>query len=269
MPNVATDSEQWFDEYLVEHGYTYLVEPDLGVQRRPDRLTARASNEALCEVKEFTTDAMRRRFPSGESHAGVFGAEEWFLTVRRTISSAAWQLEPLAADGRPLVILLANPLGVGVPLDSDELIQAMYGDLTLNFDVSRTTGAAVSEPAWRAGANGRLADGQAPWVSAVGRIRRRDRELEWQREWIVNWKTEHESETSETYNDAFRLWQTYTAELERAKGALDVPTGVYFSVDMIETIGDTAVRLPSDMFDGDGDRRWAFDPELSALVRVR
>lgn len=269
MPNIITESEAWLDEYLAEQGYTVQVEPDLGVPTRPDRVIARGGLEAICEVKEFTTDAISRRFPSGESHAGTFGPREWFLTVRRTISSAARQLEPLAGDGRPLVILLANPNGMRVPLDPDELIQAMYGDLTITFDVSRETGAAVSEPVWTVGDNGRLADEQAPWVSAVGRIRRRDRELEWQRDWIAQWKAERGLEAAATYEDAFTVWQAYTEELERVKLEEDVPTGIYFSIDLIETLSDSATVVPSDLFTAEGDRRWSFDPEQSAIIRVR
>jgi hypothetical protein len=64
---VSTESERWFDEYLDANGYTYWPEPDLGVPTRPDRLIERVGEEAICEVKEFTTDAMQRRWPEGGS----------------------------------------------------------------------------------------------------------------------------------------------------------------------------------------------------------
>lgn len=89
MPSAPTISEQWFDEYLITHGYTFEVEPDLGVRTRPDRLIERAGYEAICEIKEFTMDAMQRRWPQGGSQIGSFSGQEWFLNVRRTISGAA------------------------------------------------------------------------------------------------------------------------------------------------------------------------------------
>jgi hypothetical protein len=113
QPNV---SEAWFDEYLASHGYDFQHEPDLGVRTRPDRLIKRDGLAAICEVKEFTTDPMLRRWPQGGSGFGSFSGTEWFLNVRRTISAAARQLEPLSGDDRPLVIVLANPHGLNVPL---------------------------------------------------------------------------------------------------------------------------------------------------------
>jgi hypothetical protein len=68
----VTVSEEWFDEYLATNGYTPTVEPDLGVPKQPDRLIERVGVEAICEVKEFTTDAMRRRWPEGGSQMGFF-----------------------------------------------------------------------------------------------------------------------------------------------------------------------------------------------------
>jgi hypothetical protein len=63
----VTTSEDWFDEDLDANGYSYEEEPDLGVVKRPDRLIERVGVEAICEVKEFTTDAMKRRWPEGGS----------------------------------------------------------------------------------------------------------------------------------------------------------------------------------------------------------
>jgi hypothetical protein len=269
VPNIITESEAWFDAYLAEQGYTVHVEPDLGVPTRPDRLIVRAGAEAICELKEFTTDAFRRRFPEGGSGPGVFGPKEWLLTVRRTISSAARQLEPLAGDGRPLVILLANPKGMGVPLDPDELIEAMYGDLTITCDVSRETGAAVSEPVWTVGANGRLAGGKAPWVSAVGRIRRHDREAEWRQQWIADWKKERGVGTAASEEEATRTFVECMAEYRRVEETEEIPLGIYFTIDLIETTSDDAGPLTADLFDREGDRRWALDAEAGAFVQVR
>lgn len=81
-----TVSEEWFDEYLESNGYSYEEEPDLGVQTRPDRLIERVGIEAICEIKEFTTDAPSRRWPGGGSQIGSFSSDEWLRNVRRAIS---------------------------------------------------------------------------------------------------------------------------------------------------------------------------------------
>jgi hypothetical protein len=53
-----TASEVWFDTYLRAHGYKWEVEPDLGVQKRPDRLVMRDGLRAVCEVKQFDKDPL-------------------------------------------------------------------------------------------------------------------------------------------------------------------------------------------------------------------
>jgi hypothetical protein len=70
----GTASERWFDEYLVTNGYSFKTEDELGLGRRtnPDRLIERVGTKGLCEVKEFITDAMKRRWPEGGSRTGVF-----------------------------------------------------------------------------------------------------------------------------------------------------------------------------------------------------
>src|SRR5262249_8264560 len=128
---MSTRSEEWLDDYLAENDYIIEVEPDLGVRTRPDRLIERAGVEAICEIKEFTTDARLRRWPEGGSQVGSFSSDEWLRNVRRAISGAARQLEPLAGDARALAIVLANPHGVLAEITGDKLIEAMYGDLTV------------------------------------------------------------------------------------------------------------------------------------------
>ena len=75
---------------------------DFRVRTSPDRLIDRAGFQAVCEVKEFTTDAIRRRWPTGGGGFGSFSGQEWFLRVRRSISEAADRLEPLTGHGWPL-----------------------------------------------------------------------------------------------------------------------------------------------------------------------
>jgi len=159
LPNVPTESEQWFDEYLDMHGYTYKCEPDLGVPKAPDRLIDRIGIESVCEIKEFGADAMTRRWPEGGRQMGTFSTSEWMLGVRRQITNAAEQLEPLSGRGWPLVIVLANPQGFNVPLEAPtELLEAMYGDLQVTFPLDTTTGSPAGEPQWVLGGGGRLVD---------------------------------------------------------------------------------------------------------------
>jgi len=261
--HVPNASEQWFDEYLQTHGYAFESEPDLGVRTRPDRLIERAGFEAICEVKEFTTDPMRRRWPNGGSQFGSFGGQEWFLTVRRTIASAARQLEPLAGDPRPLVIVLANPNGMNLALDGAEVIQAMYGELQVTFRVNTQTGEPATDPQWELGEGGRLAEEQAPWVSAVAVLRQGDLQADWTRQWIEMWKAANWPEEPRSEQEAAERWQAWQQDLEAALAAGEAPEGEYYYLETIETLSQDAAQLPHEIFDGDRDRRWVVNEAAS------
>ena len=257
MPNPPTESEQWFDQYLADHGYAFQIEPNLGIQKRPDRLIERNGNSAICEVKEPETDAMRRRWPEGGSQIGTFSTDEWLRNVRRPISRAARQLAELEGDERPLVIVLANPHRVGADIEGPKLIEAMQGDLTITFDVDTQTGQSVSDPVWTLGEGGRLAGERAPWVSAVVGLHRGDRQRDWAQAWIEEWKAKHWPDGPPADRETlFTQVLARGKELEGAMQCEDVPPGYYYRVDVVEAFSDTAVPLPRTIFDGERDRRW-------------
>jgi hypothetical protein len=264
LSNAATASERWFDEYLATNGYTAQVEPDLGVRTRPDRLIERVGVEAICEVKEFTRDAMNRRWPEGGSQIGSFSSEEWLLNVRRAISSAARQLAPLAGDKRPLVIVLANPHGVIAHLKGPDLMEAMQGDLMITFKLNTETGEPASEPEWALGEGGRLAGERAPWVSAVAGLHRGDRQRDWMQKWIDDWKAENWPEGPSSEDDALARFLAYQEELEQALEREDVPSGEYFYLHVAEAISEEAVPLPRNIFDAELDRRWVVNRDAGA-----
>jgi hypothetical protein len=264
MSDTTTTSERWFDEYLRTNGYDFEVEPDLGVRTRPDRVIRRVDAEAICEIKEFTTDAMRRRFPEGGSGFSSFSSNEWLLNVRRAITEAASQLEPLAADPRPLVIVLANPRGVIAEVDDHHLIEAMYGDLVVRFNLNIETGGPASDPEWvLGGGGGRLGEEKAPWVSAVVGLHRGDRQRDWQDEYWQAWKVENWPEGLPSDEEAPAVIQAYQGDLDDARKGEDVPSGEYLFLHVVETQSDTAAPLPRNILDGEGDRRWVLNREQS------
>jgi hypothetical protein len=267
MPNATTVSEQWFDEYLTVNAYEFSVEPDLSVKTRPDRLIKRTDRVAICEIKEFTVDALTRRWPKGGCQVGTFSAQDWFLTVRRTISAAARQLEPLADHGRPLVVMLANPNRTAVPIESGhELIQAMYGDLQITLEINTTTGDADGETEWTLGEGGRLAGEAAPWISGVAGLRAHDRANEFRRSWIDQWSSENWPKPPTTPEDGVAFVLAYQKELEAEM--VNAPTGLYYTVELVEAISEKAVPVPRDIFDGEGDVRWIVNRAESRYERL-
>jgi hypothetical protein len=275
VPNIPTASEAWFDQYLAAHGYQVTPEPDLGLRpppdglpKLPDRLIERDGIAAICEVKEFTTDALLRRWPDGAGRFGTFSSEEWLLNVRRQITSAARQLEPLSNDPRPLVIVLANPRRVVAEIAGPKLMEAMVGDLTIQIPLDVAPGSPAAEPQFMLGEGGRLAGERAPWVSAVVGLHQGDRRQDWLRARHELWKVEHWPDRQLT---AAEIHAQFLAEQEALEVVLeteDVPEGEYFYVDVVEAVSDTAVGLPSGIFDGEHDCRWVVNREASTYVRT-
>lgn len=268
MPNPPTESEQWFDQYLNDHGYAFQVEPDLGIQKRPDRLIEREGIRAICEVKQPENDAIRRRWPQGGAQIGSFSTDEWLRNVRRPISRAARQLEELAGDERPLVIVLANPQGVVADIEGPKLIEAMQGDLTVTFDVKIQTGHSTSDPEWTLGENGRLAGERAPWVSAVIGLHRGDHREDWIQAWIEQWNVGHWPEGPPCGRNLVTEALARGEELEEAMQREDIPTGHYFRADVVEAFSDTAVPLPRTIFNGERDRRWVANKDSGTYRRL-
>jgi hypothetical protein len=257
----ATTSEQWFDDYLVTNGYSFEVEPDMGIPTRPDRLIERVGIEAFCEIKEFTTDAPMRRWPEGGRRIGSFSTHQWLLNIRRAISDAASQLELLAEDGRPLVIVLANPHGVLADLRGGNLIEAMYGDMTVTFRINPETGEPASEPEWVLGDYGRLAGEQASWVSAVAGLQRGNHRADWERNWVDRWIAENWPDEPTSVDEAAARSQATHDALAHALTAEDAPSGEYFYLHVVEAVSDEAAVLPREVLDGEHDNRWAFNEE--------
>jgi hypothetical protein len=145
----------------------------------------------------------------------------------------------------------------------------MYGELQVTFSINTQIGAAESDPVWTLGEGGRLADAQMPWISAIAALRRGDRLHDWERDWIAQWKARHSSEETRDELDVVALWvKTIAPDLERARVEENVPEGIYHYIHLIETVSEEAVPVPREIFDAEGDGRWALDQETSSWGRI-
>lgn len=134
-------SELWFERYLRDHGLDGGDDhhPDLGVGRRPDYRVSRGRDSAICEVKEFTTSKMAKRFAEAGSRQPLsLSNDEVYGSVRNKISQAAKeQLKPVRHREEALVVVLANPRRVYAPLEQpDDIIAAMYGNQAYSIAVN-------------------------------------------------------------------------------------------------------------------------------------
>jgi hypothetical protein len=238
-----TASEDRFESYLGEHGYTFQHEPDLGIAKRPDYLISRAGIEAVCEVKQFATTVMRDRLGGIGRGAGMLSSKQVFGTVRNQLDAAARQLKPLGGEQRPLVVVLSNPLHADVRLTPGDVISAMYGNPTVGFTIDNETGELISGSSILAGDDGALSAKHA-YISAVVTLHERDREQDWADETVQRF--EKAEEFLRYANDA------------RNRG--EVPEGMRRWVHVFHTLSaceGEAVRLPEEFFDGPDDRVWS------------
>lgn len=254
------ESEVWFDRYVREHGHDPgEPEPDLGIQRRPDRLIRWNGHEVVCEIKEFGQDVI----PAGQG-VGAIAPERWYGAVRRQVHAAARQMRDLADRGLPLVAVLANPQGMVVPLDVDAVISALYGNPQIVMRIDRVTGAAIDEPQYVAGPDGEIRNDHR-YLSAVLLLRHGDL----RRDWIEDLAAREEHRARKTYEEA-AIRSLELAELVRAAEERgEVPAGEYFRADVIVTASPDAAPLPFDVFDGPRDTRWELDEATNAFAEVR
>jgi hypothetical protein len=223
-----TASEVWFDTYLRAHGYTWELEPDLGIPKRPDRLIYRDGLSAVCEVKQFDKDPIGWMRETGQG--GWFDENK---PVRGAVRQAARQLRPLKGRGLPLVVVLANPNGYHVDLSGEQVIHALYGDDTIVFTVWTGEGPPPPDladpPDYRrvVGRNGQIrVSGQ--YISAVVMLHRRS-------------------------SDFFDV-----------RDEADVPDDECW-VEVVPAISEEAVPLAESFFTGPNDRRWRYDRETERI----
>ena len=145
VTQVKEISEEWFERYLADHAVDGGANhhPDLGVSKKPDYRVSRDCNGAICEVKEFTTSGMEKRFATSAGQPMSLSDDEVYGAIRRKISSAAEQLKPVRDRDEALVVALANPHGVHVPLwRVSDIVACMYGNQGYSMPVNVESGEA-------------------------------------------------------------------------------------------------------------------------------
>jgi hypothetical protein len=245
-------SEEWFEQYLRDTGHDGAdePEPDLGGTKRPDYLVQKNGARAIVEVKEFEVSDHERRKRAALERGQSFEAhaKKALQQVRGRVHDAARQLKPFRDLGLPLVVVLANPRGVLVRLDSDEVGWALYGDPTVSGWVDARTGERVHMTPVR-GHNGRLTNSH-PYLSAIAVLSIRPHAADFYDEWYA--------EHGEPYPTRSAAVQAFADATRKARP----PDGSYPVLNVFHTLaserGD-AVPLAPELFDGARDQHWCAD----------
>ena len=278
MSNPPTASELLFARYLEVHGY--IAERDVDWRKRygvdtpkdPDFLVSRAGEElAICEVKEFTSSKIDRRLALQSFFSA--GGDEVFGTAADAVQSASLeQLRPFADIGLPLVVVLANPHGVMVPLAPRELVMSLLGTTEVAVvpvapDASAgpaTVGRALTGPGALVALD---ADGiehnPHPYLSAVVVVRERAEAQDFTEAELARLRPERPPQTAE---DRQAMMVMMIEALEQADTEGRIPDGRYEFVEVLDLSAQpefTGTPLPGNVFDGPRDRRMLLLPDGS------
>lgn len=265
VPHDAPDSEAWFDEYVRSHGHNPgEPEPDLGIEKNPDRLIDWNGHEVVCEIKEFESHPFARMV----GRVGTFSMQQVLNPVRRKVGRAAEQLKPLADSGRPLVAVLANPSGMPVPFSSEEIIWALYGDPVIQISINTATGAAARPAQHTVGRNSRLLRDHQ-YLSAVVALRRGSHREDWHKACWERLKTEQSDFDPANTQSLVRLAEAVKTAEAAALTNGEIEDGDYYFTEVFTATSETAVPLPHDVFDGPRDKRWDYDAETERYERTR
>jgi hypothetical protein len=232
----------WFEEYLDGLGLEHEYEPDLGTTKKPDFLVTTPIGPVVCEVKAFSPQSM----PSQGFY--VRGMREVLSTLRNSMRAAARQLNELAGQRIPLVIVLANPANARVSLD--HVVHAMYGDMQA---VITGHGDGSTSNELLATLNGKLRNDH-PYVSGV----------------LVLQKGSHQQ-------DAVRECQPsgddlapeeFTAELNAYVESITTDgLDTYLEATFVEAPGREAMPLPEGVFVGENAHRWRLSASGTTITR--
>lgn len=261
-------SEDWFERYLVDHDVDGGDDhhPDLGVSKKPDYRISRDSNGAICEVKEFTTSGMEKRFAAASGQPMSLSDEEVYGAVRSKISDAAEQLKPLRDHDEALVVVLGNPHGIYVPLwRVTDIVACMYGNQGYSMPINLETG--EGGPGEHVFLRDGALTGKHRYISAVATLHHGALADEARQQWLDENRDRWEG-IEERQERAVAMLEIMNAELD----PLAQREGEFFFVRVystLSTVTGEAVPVPRELFSGPRDQYWAVNPATKALELVQ
>jgi hypothetical protein len=254
VPQQVPESELWFDEYVRSHGHDPgAPEPDLGIEKNPDRLITWNGHEVVCEIKQFEANPIDRL----RANVGMLSMPKALSPVRRKIKDASKQLKPLTTSSRPLVVVLANPQGQPVQFSTREIIWALFGDPIIKIPLHVEDGGPGGEAVHTVGRNGEIRL-QHQYLSAIVALRYRKHVEDWTDQDWARIKAERPV-PADDYDALIELAKIAGESLHEAQARGAIQDGGYFYAEVFTTLSEAAAPLPRNVFDGPRDTRWDYD----------
>ena len=191
--------------------------------------------------------------------------DEVYGAVRRRISDAAEQLKPVRDRDKALVVVLANPHGIHVPLwRVTDIVACMYGNQGYSMPINVETG--EGGPGEHVFLRDGALTGKHRYISAVATLHHGTLGDEARQQWLD--ENRHRWEGIEEHQEkAVAMLEIMNTEFD----PLVQPDGDFFFVRVystLSTVTGEAVPVPRELFDGPRDQYWAVNPGSEALELV-
>jgi hypothetical protein len=176
-------------------------------------------------------------------------------------------MRELAGSGVPVVVVLANPQGMFIPLTTAEVIYALYGNPGYTFEIDTET--AVTELQAFAGRDREITSDH-PYLSGVLVLRHRTNEQDYADDLPVNLAEKHGwLGPAKTMDEATERALVFSKAMDETTERGEIPDGDYLYADLIVSMSNEATPLPPNVFDGPRDSRWEFDAQTGAYRNTR
>jgi hypothetical protein len=228
----------------------------------------------ICEIDvELTIDGetkigrIRWIRETGPRNMVSLDAKTEYATVRNKLAEAAKdQLRFYADRSEALIVCLANPKGISVPINSiQEMLEAMNGDLGFAVPINTNTGGPAGEGSMFFGRNGAFVDSHR-YVSAVMTLHRGILAAEA----VERWCDENRPRWAGIKDRRQRTEAVAQAALDDdALRVAEAIEGEFYFVRVFESrwaaLGE-AVPVSRDLFVGPRDEFWAIDRETGTVA---
>ncbi len=256
-----TESDRLFEEYLDQNDaiFGYEYEPNLEGRREPDYLVKSKYGEVICEVKGIGETEFAKTL---KTHRIAFFDEKSELNpIRNKIHDSADQFREYQELQLPCVAIISNPKKISVELESEEVLQSMFGNKESIFKIDKSGNEPPQFKYYSYGRDGKLTNHHR-YISAVAIL---DVYMMANEIWQIIFDEEKKKTEplKDAWEKAIELLNRYTQEIRQNKG-IDV-NKKEFRLRVYHNYL-TTIPLTPNIFSCQNDECWIIDKETTSFV---